>query len=157
MPEYETGAAARPAAPRDGAVLAFDVGLERVGVAVGELGLGIAHPLETIEAADVRRRFDRIAMLVEQWRPALLVVGLPVRAAGGEHSFEPVVRRFVRRLEGRFGLPVALVDETLSSREAERQLAAQGVNTRRQRAAVDRAAAREILLTWFETRARAAA
>ncbi len=50
-----------------------------------------------------------------------------------------------------------LVDETLSSREAERQLAAQGVNTRRQRAAVDRAAAREILLTWFETRARAAA
>lgn len=145
------------AEPRAGAVLAFDVGLDRVGVAVGELGLGIAHPLETIEAADVRRRFARIAELVEQWRPTQLVVGLPVRSQGGVHAFEPVVRRFVRRLEGRFGLPVALVDETLSSHEAERQLAAQGVNARRQRAAVDRAAAREILLTWFETRTRAAA
>lgn len=153
----EGGAAMVVVETLEGSVLAFDVGLERVGVAVGELGLGIAHPLETIEAADAKSRFARIAALVEQWRPVMLVVGLPVSIRGGPHAFEPVVRRFARRLEGRFCLPVALVDETLSSHEAERQLAAQGVNARRQRAAVDRAAAREILLTWFETRARAAA
>lgn len=138
-------------------MLAFDVGLKRVGVAVGEIGLGIAHPLETIEAEGVQPRFARIATLVDEWRPVQLVVGLPVHGNGAPHALDPVVRRFARRLEGRFGLPVSLVDETLSSHEATRQLAAQGVNARRDRAAVDRAAAREILQTWFEVRSRAAA
>jgi putative Holliday junction resolvase len=142
--------AAEPAVrsgPVAGAVIAFDVGLKRVGVAVGEIGLGIAHPLETIEA-----RFARIAVLVEEWHPVLMVVGLPVHGGGAAHELEPVVRRFARRLEGRFGVPVALVDETLSSHEAGRQLAAQGANARRDRGAVDRAAAREILQSWFEGR-----
>lgn len=147
--------AAEPAAravPAAGAVIAFDVGLKRVGVAVGEIGLGIAHPLETIEAEAADARFARIATLVDEWHPVFMVVGLPVHGDGAAHELEPVVRRFARRLEGRFGVPVTLVDETLSSHEATRQLAAQGANARRDRAAVDRAAAREILQTWFEGR-----
>ncbi|MDP2706848.1 MAG: Holliday junction resolvase RuvX, partial [Burkholderiales bacterium] len=58
-------------------VLAFDFGERRIGVAVGDTAVGIAHPLTMIDAADRQRRFAAIAALVEEWRPALLVVGLP--------------------------------------------------------------------------------
>lgn len=136
--------------PAAGPVLAFDVGMRRVGVAVGEIGLGIAHPLDTIDAQDVEARFERIAALVREWQPVLMVVGLPVHGDGRPHELEPVVRRFARRLEGRFGVPVRLVDETLSSHEATRQLAARRMDVARRRALVDRFAAREILQTWFE-------
>lgn len=138
------------AAPAAGPVLAFDVGLRRVGVAVGEICLGIAHPLDTIDARDAQGRFERIAALVREWRPVLMVVGLPVHGDGRPHELEPVVRRFARRLEGRFGVPVSLVDETLSSHEATRQLEARRMDVARRRSLVDRFAAREILQTWFE-------
>ena len=85
-------------------VLAFDFGLKRIGVAVGEPELGTAHPLPAIAAPG----FDRIEKLVAEWRPAQLVVGLPV-AEQGEHALAKRVERFARQLEGRFHLPVARV------------------------------------------------
>src|SRR5690606_34929312 len=92
-----------PERPRtERTVLAFDFGLKRIGVAVGEPELGTAHPLAPIAAPG----FDAIGRLVAQWRPAALVVGLPV-AEDGEHALARRVERFARQLEGRFRLPVA--------------------------------------------------
>jgi putative holliday junction resolvase len=99
-------------------VLAFDYGEKRLGVAVGDAGLGIAHPLESI-AAPGEARFASIAKLVAEWRPARLVVGLPVAETGDPHPLAPRVRSFARQLEARFRLPVAWVDERYSSVEAE--------------------------------------
>jgi len=73
---------------KTGTVLAFDFGEKRVGVAVGDTAVGIAHPLTTIDAADRRRRFAAIAALVEEWRPAQLVVGLPGHLDGAPASRE---------------------------------------------------------------------
>src|SRR5438067_12486563 len=120
-------------------VLAFDFGLKRIGVAVGEPELRTAHPLPPIAAPG----FDLISRLVQEWRPGQLVIGLPV-AANGEHPLAKRVERFARQLEGRFRLPVARVDERFSSVEAESRL--RGVKHK----AVDSVAAQLILEQYFD-------
>lgn len=132
-----------------GAVIAFDFGLKRIGVAVGDSGLRIAHPLDAIAFDDNRRRFEAIAAVVAQWQPSRFVVGMPHLADGSVHPLAPAIERFVRRLRARFGLPVETIDETLSSWEAGRALAQSGIRGRSQKAYVDSMAAREILETWF--------
>jgi len=69
-------------------VLAFDFGEKRIGVAVGDTAVGIAHPLTTIDAADRQRRFAAIAALITEWRPSRLVVGLPAHLDGAPASRE---------------------------------------------------------------------
>ncbi|MEQ1774399.1 MAG: Holliday junction resolvase RuvX [Burkholderiales bacterium] len=133
-----------------GTVLAFDFGEKRIGVAVADLAVGIAHPLETIHAEGNSTRFAAIGALIAEWKPAQLIVGEPHHADGGEHEIGRLARRFAQRLEGRFALPVTLVDETLSSHTAEVQLRAQGVRGDKLKAVLDAAAACEIIETWLE-------
>ena len=97
-------------------VLAFDFGLKRIGVAVGEPELGTAHPLCTIQ------RFDEIPGLIREWTPAALVVGRPTSASGEPRDITRRAEDFARRLERTFKLPVARVDERYSSVEAESRL-----------------------------------
>ena len=125
-----------------GTVLAFDFGLKRIGVAVGEAELGTAHPLEAIPAPG----FAAIDRLVREWRPSMLVVGLPV-AEHGEHALAGRVSRFARQLKGRFRLPVETVDERYTSVEAESRL--RGLK----RKAVDSVAAQLILEQFLRGRA----
>ena len=120
-------------------VLAFDFGLKRIGVAVGEPELGTAHPLPPIAAPG----FDSIQKLIAEWRPAQIVVGLPV-AENGEHPLAKRVERFARQIEGRFRLPVARVDERFTSVDAEQRL--RGVKS----ASVDSVAAQLILEQYFD-------
>jgi putative Holliday junction resolvase len=135
-----------------GTVLAFDYGDKRLGVAVGDAALGIAHPLDPI-AAPGEARFAAIAKLVAEWRPARLVVGLPVAESGAQHPLAPRVRGFARQLEARFRLPVAWVDERYSSVEAEARVRAAGGARRAARAArareLDSYAAQLILEQYF--------
>ncbi len=132
-------------------VLAFDFGEKRIGVAVGDLTLRIAHPLLTISAEDNATRFSQIATLIAEWSPARLVVGLPMHADGTEHEMSRLARRFAQRLEGRFGVPAMLVDERLTSRAAESRLRESGVRTEKIKASLDAAAAREILDSYFSS------
>jgi putative Holliday junction resolvase len=69
-----------------GTVLAFDYGTRRIGVAVGDLGQRSAHPLTTIDASDRAASEAKITALVEEWRPARLVVGVPRALDGTEHQ-----------------------------------------------------------------------
>ena len=137
-------------------VLAFDFGEKRIGVAVGDTAVGIAHPLTRIDAADKQRRFAAIAALLEEWRPSRLVVGLPAHLDGTEHELSRLARKFARELSTRFGLPVAFVDERLTSVAAEASLAAAGVAPRKRKARVDQVAAQEILQDYFDAALRAA-
>lgn len=141
---------------KTGTVLAFDFGEKRIGVAVGDTAVGIAHPLTTIDAGDNRRRFDAIAALIEEWQPALLVVGLPAHRDGTEHAMSRLARKFAQRLHGRYALPVELVDERLTSATAEATLAAAGVAARKRKALLDEAAACEILQSHFDAMPRRA-
>lgn len=105
-----------------GTVLGFDFGARRIGVAVGETATAIASPLGAIAEATNDARARAIAKLVAEWKPAAFVVGRPRHADGAEHPVARLAEKFARRLAARHGLPVVLVDETLSSASAEAHL-----------------------------------
>ena len=122
MPEL--GAGARPLAggvgnpsglrTAEGVVLAFDFGTKHIGVAVGSVPGATVRPLCTI-ASGAGHTWDTIAALIDEWQPALLVVGIPRYPDGKPHAMTARAERFARQLQGRFGRPVARVDERYSS------------------------------------------
>jgi len=138
----------RPAG--NGTVMAFDFGLKRTGIAVGERLIGQANALATIEAESNDERFAAIARLIGEWQPVLLVVGLPLSLEGEEHEMSARCRRFANQLHGRFGLPVVLRDERLTSAAAEAELREAGLDWKARKARVDAIAAQHILQDYFD-------
>jgi putative Holliday junction resolvase len=138
--------------PTQGTVLGFDFGLRRTGVAVGDLGLGIAHPLCTVEGRSDEERFALIADLVVEWSPVLFVLGLPTQEDGSEHKLARPVRHFGRQLTRRFDVPVEFVDERLTSSEAQSNLRSAGIGGREQKRVLDQAAAQVILESFLNGR-----
>lgn len=96
-------------------VFGFDFGVKRIGIAMGNTLTGQAQPLTVIKAVDNATRFQAIGELIEQWKPARLIVGEPRHPDGAEHDMTLRSRRFANQLHGRFKLPVDLVDERYSS------------------------------------------
>jgi putative holliday junction resolvase len=96
-------------------VFGFDFGIKRIGIAMGNTLTGQAQPLSVISAIDNATRFKVIGDLIEEWRPARLVVGEPRHPDGAEHDMTLRARRFANQLTGRFNLPVVLIDERYSS------------------------------------------
>ncbi|HET9580661.1 MAG TPA: Holliday junction resolvase RuvX [Gemmatimonadales bacterium] len=132
-----------------GTVLAFDYGVKRIGVAVGETALGIASPLGAIREESNSARFAQIARLVSEWRPAAFVVGRPRHSDGSAHEVARLAEKFARRLTARHRIPVVFVDETLSSAAAEQAL--REARTRARRAGdVDAMAAAIILQSYLD-------
>ena len=103
-------------------ILAFDFGLRRIGVAVGQTITGSASPLRVVVNSDRGPDFDSITALIDEWRPARLVVGLPLHADGSPGEMQSHVENFVREL-WRYQLPIDTVDERYTSLEAEDLLA----------------------------------
>ena len=102
-------------------ILAFDFGLRRIGVAVGQDVTASASPLGSIANGANGVDHGRIKALIAEWHPTKLVVGMPSHADGSPGTMTAAVEAFVREL-GRYGLPVRTVDERYSSVEAERVL-----------------------------------
>lgn len=100
-------------------LLAFDYGAKKLGVALGNTLLRQARPLEIILDPTRDGRFLKISALLKRWQPERLVVGLALATDGSEQYASQHCRRFARQLEGRFGLPVVLVDERGSSVQAQ--------------------------------------
>lgn len=98
-----------------GTILAFDFGLKRIGVAVGNTVLRQSQALSIISAATNDAKFDEIAALIKSWQPILCVIGLPMHPDGAEHEMTQRCRRFANQLHGRFSVQVELVDERYSS------------------------------------------
>ena len=101
-------------------VLAFDFGLRRIGVAVGQLITRTASPLQVLAARDGQPDWQQVSRLLETWQPTCLLVGNPLNMDGSESEMSRRASRFAGRLHGRFGLVVHKVDERLSSREHRR-------------------------------------
>ena len=127
-------------------ILAFDFGLKRTGVAVGNTLTGGARPLTTIETEENAKRFARIEELLAEWQPDFLVVGVPFDQNGGETPMVRRARRFGQQLGGRYGLPVKFVDERYSSAVVEDAMRP----GKDDKAAVDAAAAAVILQAWLD-------
>jgi putative Holliday junction resolvase len=132
---------------RLGTVLGFDFGTHKIGVAVGQTLTGTANPLTTLTNIRLKPDWNSIAQLIAEWRPEVLVVGLPMALTDAEADMAPRARRFARQLEGRFRLSVHMADERLTTREARRQL---GKAAHLDPTRVDAVAAQLILETWLE-------
>jgi putative Holliday junction resolvase len=146
---------AKPAAADATTVLAFDFGTRKIGVAVGNTVVRVAHPLTTIKGESNTLRFKAIERLIAEWTPGALVVGRPLDEDGSEIEMTARAERFARQLEGRFGLPVARVDERFTSRAANIALVEAGVRRSARRSALDEVAAQLILQAWLDEQPRA--
>ncbi len=96
-------------------VMAFDYGTRRIGIAIGNTLSKSGQALKTIEEPSEDMRFKAIELLLKEWQPNQLVVGLPCHPDGAEHEMSAKARRFGNQLHGRFGMPVDWVDERYSS------------------------------------------
>lgn len=133
-------------------VLGFDVGARRIGVAVGNTLSRSARAIAMITARDEGPDWDAVAALVREWRPDRLVVGEPLTLEGETQLATHLSRRFAREAAQRFGLPVDMVDERSSTREADRRFAERrraGQARRRDARALDAVAAQIIVERWL--------
>lgn len=135
-----------PDAPRT--LLGFDHGEKRIGVAVGQQITGTASALTTLSARHGQPDWAEVQALIDQWQPDAFVVGQPLQLDGSKSFSTEAAERFARRLEGRYHLPVHLVDERLTSFEAEALLQQRGGKA--DKAATDSVAAQIILQHWLE-------
>jgi putative Holliday junction resolvase len=131
-------------------VIGFDFGPQKIGVAVGQELTGTARPLYTLRAQDGQPDWNAINRIIETWRPNALIVGEPYNMDGSEQAMTLAARRFARRLNGRYHLPVYLVDERLSSREAQSRLRESASIAKDRRQNIDAVAASLIVESWFE-------
>ena len=140
-------------APPRGYILGFDFGLRRIGVAVGQTATHTASSLETVSHGR-QPDWAAIERLVKEWKPAALLVGLPLGAEGEETSMSRAARRFGAALRKRFALDVAYADERLSSRAAGdrfAELRASGNLRKKDASQLDAMAAQIILENWLQT------
>ena len=121
-------------------LLAFDFGLKRIGVAVGNTLIRQAQPLHVIDEATNDGKFDAISQLIAEWQPQRVIVGLPLHPDGAEHEMSVRCRRFANQIHGRFGVETVLVDERYTS----------AVLTQRRDQRIDHEAAALILQQYFD-------
>lgn len=130
-------------------ILAFDYGTQNIGVAVGQEFSATAQELPPLKARDGVPDWNQVAGLLAEWQPDLLVVGLPLNMDGSDSEFAQRARKFANRLHGRFGMPIEMMDERLSTFSAKGEAMARGHGGNYREAPVDSIAARLILESWF--------
>jgi len=131
-------------------VISFDFGLRNIGVAVGNCRLGTTQPLAVLKARDGQPDWQELINLVSEWQPERLVVGEPLHMDGSDSELSQLATKFARRLHGRLGLPVDMIDERLSSVEAKSITREQGHRGDYRANPVDSLAAELILKSWLE-------
>ncbi len=133
-------------------ILAFDFGLQRTGIAVGNKLTGVATPLCTLTSINSKPDWTSISTLIKEWRPELLVVGIPYLLDGTSSEMTLKAEKFSRQLEGRYALPVDTINEVLSSLEAEQRLKQSrqaGRKKKVKKGEIDQLAAAIILESWI--------
>ncbi len=135
-----------------GRVIGFDFGLQRIGTATGNHLTGTTQPLKTLPVTADGPDWVGIANLISEWRAEELVVGLPLHMDGSESEISVQAKSFAEELMRRTGLSVALVDERLSSNEADHQItlgAQPGKSRRRQRQNMRDSIAAELIVSTY--------
>lgn len=122
-------------------LLCFDYGKKRIGTAVGQTITTTATALEIIKTVNNKPDWDSITRLIKEWSPDRLIVGKPFQLDGSRQEMTDIAEHFSRQLEGRYNIPVEMIEEQLSSYEARREL--------KSTYDLDAVAARHILETWL--------
>lgn len=131
-------------------VLGFDYGTKSIGIAIGQSLTGSANPLQSIKAIDGIPRWEEIGLLIEEWKPDLVVVGLPLNMDGTEQEMTQRAKKFANRINGRFGVKVATQDERLTTADAKARLFEMGGYKALTKGQVDAMSAVLIIESYFE-------
>jgi len=129
-----------------GSALGFDFGTHKIGIATGQTITGTASPLKTLSYISHKPDWQSIENIIKEWKPDTLIVGLPYQMDDKEAELANRAKKFARQLQGRFNLPVEMIDERLTSREASDRL---GKRAGKDVTLVDSMAAKLILETWL--------
>ncbi|OOF82389.1 Holliday junction resolvase RuvX [Rodentibacter caecimuris] len=130
--------------------LAFDFGTKSIGCAVGQSITGTAQALPAFNARDGIPNWENIEKCLTEWKPDLVVVGLPLNMDGTEQELTLRARKFAHRLNGRFGVKVVLQDERLTTTQARSEIFDRGGFRALKKGKVDGISACLILESWFE-------
>ena len=137
-------------------VIAFDFGLKRTGVAVGNTVIGSATPECTLTSKDESPDWDGISKLIEDWQPSQIVVGMPMELDGSENPLKKRIERFCNQIQGRYNITVDQENEQFTSLEAAQRLKQLRQSGRKQKVSkdeVDKIAASIILENWMQRNA----
>jgi putative holliday junction resolvase len=105
-----------------GVILAIDYGRARIGLAIADAEAGLARPLDTLERINRNEDMRRLREIVREQRVRQVVIGLPLRLDGTRGDMAEEAARFGSRVRKQLGVRVEMVDERLTSWEAERLL-----------------------------------
>lgn len=142
-----------------GRVLAFDFGVNHIGVAVGNEEIGSAQALMALKARDGIPQEQEIAALFNEWHPEFIVVGFPLNMDGSEELMGKRARKFGHRLMSKYKVPVYFKDERLSSAAAKEEIFNYQGGYRslvKNKGRIDATAAKVILQGFFEDGGRQA-
>ncbi len=138
-------------------ILGFDFGTYKIGIAVGQEVTGIANALTTLTAIKQKPNWDKISQIISEWRPTLLIVGLPLDKDGSNQEMTQRARRFGNQLQGRYHLKTVWIDERFSSLAAKSLIIEQiennpklGKKNTKNQLAEDAVAAQIIVQSWLD-------
>ena len=136
-------------------LLGFDFGLKQIGVACGQTLTNTSKALSISKATDGVPNWEQLDPLFNEWKPSILVVGLPLNMDGSESELSLLAGKFARRLKARFKTEVVMMDERLTSREIKASLREDADNSKSKRKAIDptkidHLAAALILQNWLD-------
>jgi putative Holliday junction resolvase len=130
-------------------LLAFDYGTKNIGVASTQTITKTATALAGLKARDGIPDWNQVERLLQEYKPDLVLVGLPLNMDGSESELSIRARKFANRLHGRFGIKIEMVDERLSSFAAKGEVIKQGGSRDYKNNPVDSIAARILLEDWL--------
>ena len=134
--------------------LGFDYGTKHLGIAVGGSASGRAEALATASVHQGVPDWPLLDRLINEWHPDALIVGLPLNMDDSDNAMTRAARKFGHRLQGRYNLPVHMVDERLTSVDAKNTLVESRVPWKQRKAKVDKLAAQTILQAYLDEQRR---
>ena len=131
-------------------LLGFDFGTKSIGVATGQMITATAQPLAAIKANDGIPNWNVVEKVINDWKPDLVIVGLPLNMDGTEQPVTQRAKKFANRLNGRFGVKIALQDERLTTASAKEFIFTHGGYKALDKGKIDSVSAALILESWME-------
>lgn len=132
-------------------LLGFDFGTKSIGVATGQMITATAQPLAAIKANDGIPNWNTVEQVIKDWKPDVVVVGLPLNMDGSEQDITQRAKKFGNRLNGRFGVKVAFQDERLTTASAKEFIFERGGYKALEKGKIDSVSAALILESWMES------
>lgn len=130
-------------------IMAFDFGTQKMGVAIGQAAIESSTPLTLFPMKDGIPDWNQLLKIVQEWKPTLFLVGLPLNMDDSESELSARARKFARRLRHQTNITTWMVDERLTTREARDELESYQEQGRAKKIAADSLAASLLIQSWY--------